>query len=235
MRNDVATLLPVLQQAASQYSLAVTVDGRILLTPEAPRRIAQPLRLQQLSPSSFSSSVPSTLITSQAHYAVPHTRSTPVQCYQDRLVVSAGSCTPTPTVPFPKENDESSSSVTVASSTPVQYYEEQNRLPLHSVSCTPSPSTSFPEHNVDNSSSVVRHFAPCDLLPIPKVPHIGPRMLKSNKRLGSARNLTSDQELQKSKEAYEEKLRKETKKQETALKKANNQGKNKGPIVRVCL
>jgi hypothetical protein len=31
-------------------------------------------------------------------------------------------------------------------------------------------------------------------------------MLKTNKRLGSARNLTSDLELQKSKEAYEEKF-----------------------------
>lgn len=55
-------------------------------------------------------------------------------------------------------------------------------------------------------------------------------MLKSNKRLGSARNLTSDHELQQSKEAYEQKLRKETKKQEAALKKANNQAKNKEPI-----
>ncbi|KZR99773.1 Uncharacterized protein APZ42_004233, partial [Daphnia magna] len=140
--------------------------------------------------------------------------------------------TPTPTVPFPQENDESSSSVTAASSNPVQYYEQQDHLPLHFVSCTPSPTISVPEQNVDSSSSVVRHFAPCDLLPIPKVPQRGQRMLKSNKRLASARNLTSNHELQKSKEAYEEKLRKETKKQEAALKKANNQAKNKEPIVR---
>jgi hypothetical protein len=64
VRDDVATLLPVLQQAATQYSLAVTVHGRIVLTPISHSRMAQPLRLNKLSPSSSSSSVPSNLITS---------------------------------------------------------------------------------------------------------------------------------------------------------------------------
>lgn len=128
---------------------------------------------------------------------------------------------PTPTVPFPQ-----------ASSTPVQHYEQQNLF----LSCTPLPIISVAEENVVNSSSVVRHFAPCDLLPIPKeVQQSGPRMSKSNKRLGSARNLTSDLKLQKIKEAYDEKLREETKKQEAALKKASNQAKTKDHTVRVCL
>ncbi len=45
---DVGTLLPVLQQAATQYSLAVTVHGQIVLTPLVLRKMAQPVRLQQL-------------------------------------------------------------------------------------------------------------------------------------------------------------------------------------------
>jgi hypothetical protein len=81
-----------------------------------------------------------------------------------------------------------------------------------------------------NTSVERRHFSPCDLLPIPQVPPNGPRTKKPNRRLGSARNLTSDCELQKLKEANEEKIRKENKKEEAALKKAAKGKENSKPL-----
>ena len=62
------------------------------------------------------------------------------------------------------------------------------------------------------------------------VPQTGPRMLKSNKRIASALNLTSDHELEKSKEAYEEKLRKEYRKQEAALNKGKQSGEEQATL-----
>ena len=75
------------------------------------------------------------------------------------------------------------------------------------------------------------------------MPQTGPRP-KSNRKLGSARNLTSDEELQKTKAAYEEKIAKEKRKQELALKRqqknsnqqtANKNGKKNQLPLKVCL
>ena len=228
LRNDIEKILPVLPQAEMQYSVTVKIDGGILFFPVANRKFVNP---QQLPISSSSLSIPSSLVTSQVDDSVPSTSSTQVQHIdsQEKLVVSPVSLTPLPTVAFPQQNNSCYSNMTVAASTPLHYY-ESDRLPFDSAS-----PTCFAQQYVDSLSSVVHHFTPCELLPIPKVSQTGPRILKSNKRLGAARNLTSDHKLQKSKEVYEENLKKEKRKQEAALKKANGQGKNKRVTVSLCL
>jgi hypothetical protein len=73
LRNELETILPVLPQAEMQYSVTVTIDGRILFTPVGNRKLAKP---QQLPISSSSLSISSSLVTSQADDSVPSTSST---------------------------------------------------------------------------------------------------------------------------------------------------------------
>ncbi len=116
--------------------------------------------------------------------------------------------------------------MTVAASTPLHYY-KSDRLPFDSA----SPTTSFAQQFEDSSSTVTHvHFTPCELLPIPNVSQTGPRILKSNKRLGSARNLTSDHELQKkSKEVYEENMKKEKGNKKLLLRRQTVRGRTSDP------
>ena len=284
LRSDVTTTLPLLQQVASGYTLTTLASGQILLTPIANRTMVKPRRLQQQQLPSFSLSSPPTELTPQMHAGLLSTSSTPVHDFenQDRNL-SSGSCTPSPTVAFPPQNDDSSSLAAGVSSSPLQEKEQQLFTPL---SCTPSPTVAFPSQNDDSSSLAsgvsssqlhendhqpftslsctpsnifpqeinggfcdvnvgphFRHFSPFQILPIPKVPQTGPRP-KYNRKLGSARNLTSEEELQKSKSAFEEKCGKEKRKQELALKRqqknssqktAINNGKKNQMLLKVCL
>lgn len=240
VRSDVTVAMPLLQQVSSGYRLTTLASGQILLTPIVNKTMVQPRRLQQQPlPSSSLSSTPIES-TPHMHAVLPSTSSTPVQDFQNRdQNVSSGSCTPSPTVAFPPLNDDSSSIVAGVSSSPLQENEQQ---PFPPLSCTPI----FPEENDSldvNVGRQIRHFSPFEILPIPQVPQTGPRP-KSNRKLGSARNLTSDEELQKTKAAYEEKIAKEKRKQELALKRqqknsnqqtANKNGKKNQLPLKVCL
>ena len=244
LRSDVTTTLPLLQQVASGYTLTTLASGQILLTPIANRTMVKPRRLQQQQLPSFSLSSPPTELTPQMHAGLLSTSSTPVHDFenQDRNL-SSGSCTPSPTVAFPPQNDDSSSLASGVSSSQLH---ENDHQPFTSLSCTPS--NIFPQEINGGFCDVnvgphFRHFSPFQILPIPKVPQTGPRP-KYNRKLGSARNLTSEEELQKSKSAFEEKCGKEKRKQELALKRqqknssqktAINNGKKNQMLLKVCL
>ena len=143
---------------------------------------------------------------------------------------------------------EQSCTVASTSSTGLDLLQQQQQQPIPSTSrtLTPSPTAAFPQavlaerssnasscstpvHVVENqpflSSTPVNgesrrhHFRPCDILPIPRVSQTGPRIARPNKRLQEARNLTSEPEVKKIKEAHEAKLLKKQKQEEAAKKK----------------
>ena len=165
---------------------------------------------------------------------------------QQQQPSSSTSRSPSPTLAFPQK-ESLERPWTVASNSSAGLDSLQQPIPSTSEAITPSPTTalkqavlverssnvgsscSTPVHTVEhqrflsstpvNGQSITRHFRPCDILPIPKVPQTGPRIARPNKRLQDARNLTSEPEVRKIKEAHEAKLLKKQKQEEAAKKR----------------
>ena len=122
-----------------------------------------------------------------------------------------------PSTPIPERER------TLSRATPIQE-REQTLSPATPIQETEGNISQLSNHQVILCSTPVsgdgrRHFRPSEILPIPQVAQTGPRVQQPNKRLGKARNLTSEPELKRIKEAYEEKLLKQKKKDEAALKR----------------
>lgn len=180
--------------------------------------------------------------------ALGSTYSTPSPDFlQQQQPSSSTSRSLSPTLAFPQK-ESLERPWTVASNSSAGLDSLQQPIPSTSETITPSPTTalkqavlverssnvgsscSTPVHTVEhqrflsstpvNGESRTRHFRPCDILPFPNVPQTGPRIARPNRRLQEARNLTSEPEVQKIKEAHEAKQLQKQKKEEAAKKRA---------------
>ena len=113
--------------------------------------------------------------------------------------------TPLPTVAFPDDNDNSASNTSAQNIANLgleltcSWHTVDIQLTCRTASSlfnNPLSTVNFLDGNVSSASTgsaqniinfgLNRHFNPRDVLTIPKVPQVGPRAHKTNKRLGSA-------------------------------------------------
>ncbi len=136
-------------------------------------------------------------------------------------VSSARKLTSTPiTIASVLQEASSSSSCQMISSQITSSSHKQQQGPSPSLSTTaPSTAGTFP--NSKNRKMLLStpvlfcepvSFGPHDILPLPQVAQSGPRVPKPNKRLGSARCITSSPKMKRIREKYDEKQLKENRK-----------------------
>lgn len=237
-REGIITLTPVASTSRSplfghQQSTSAVEIVEMSLPVASTCSTPSPYLFDQQQPSSSTSSTPSPSVS----FPQCGSAKCPLNVTSQSLSSPSNSetQTPSPTTPFPQvvsrerssQMDLSFSSRTTTPSPTDSVQIADSVVRPTEVASTPNHFFEQQQHRILTSTpvsvweeSATRHFRPCDILPIPKVLQTGPRIARPNKRLQEARNLTSELEVKKIKEAYEAKELKKKKKEEASIKKA---------------